>query len=255
MQLSEFKSIFFWEYLHRVLGRFVGIVFIIPYLFFLLKGWVSKELKVKLFVLLLLGALQGGIGWFMVKSGLVDRPSVSHFRLAIHLSAAFTLIVYIYWLILGLTKTQRRPNRTVFRLTLSLLLLVVVQIVYGAFTAGLKAGLICPTFPDMCGAFLPASFLTLDFVNDPANIQFVHRCMAWTVFAFSIFLWMKLKDNQTTNNPARLILLAVFIQFSLGVVTLLLAVPVTLGVLHQLGAVFLLLSIIRLIYKTSGSLR
>ncbi len=252
MELSEFKAIFFWEYLHRVLGRFVGIVFIGPYLFFLTKGWVKKKQKWKLFVLLLLGALQGGIGWFMVKSGLVDRPSVSHFRLAIHLSAAFTLMVYIYWLILGLTKVSRKQDQKIFKLSLILLTLVVVQIIYGAFTAGLKAGLICPTFPDMCGAFLPASFSTLDFINNPANIQFIHRCIAWCVFFFTVFVWVKVKASEIENSAGYLILVAVSVQFLLGVGTLLFFVPVSLAVIHQVGAAFLLLTIISLIYKSSG---
>ena len=252
MELSEFKSIFFWEYLHRVLGRLLGIIFIVPYAFFLIKGWVKKDLKLKLFVLLLLGALQGGIGWFMVKSGLVDRPSVSHFRLAIHLSAAFSLMVYIYWLILSLTKVSRAQEKHVMKLSFTLLVLVIIQIVYGAFTAGLKAGLICATFPDMCGSFLPASFVTLDFLNDPANIQFIHRCIAWSIFAFSIYVWKKVKDSSVENNAGHLILIAVCIQFLLGVGTLLFYVPISLAVIHQAGAVLLLLSVIRLIYKSSG---
>jgi cytochrome c oxidase assembly protein subunit 15 len=254
MELSEFKSIFFWEYFHRILGRLLGVIFIVPYFLFLLKGWIKKELKLKLFFLLLLGALQGGIGWFMVKSGLVDRPSVSHFRLAIHLSAAFSLIVYIYWLILDFTKVSRKEENGVKKLALGFLGLVIIQIIYGAFTAGLKAGLICATFPDMCGSFLPASFGTLDFLNNPANIQFVHRCIAWLVFFYAIVVWVKVRKSAIENNVGHFILVAVCLQFLLGVGTLLFFVPVSLAVIHQVGAAFLLLSVIRLIYKSSSIL-
>jgi cytochrome c oxidase assembly protein subunit 15 len=255
MELSEFKAIFFWEYLHRMLGRFLGIVFIVPYAVFLMKGWVKGMLSKKLFMLLLLGALQGGLGWFMVKSGLVDAPSVSHFRLAIHLSAAFTLLVYIYWLILDLTKVARIKDSRVSRLAVTLLVLVTIQIVYGAFTAGLKAGLIHPTFPLMGGKVFPDSppaFSSTDFMYNPFNIQFVHRTIAWVIFFFTIFLFKKVKDSQVNTNAALLILLAVILQFLLGVGTLIYHVPVTLAVIHQLGAVLVLLTVVRLIFKSLG---
>ncbi len=250
MELSAFKSIFFWEYSHRVLGRLLGIVFIVPYLFFLFKGWIKKGLRHKLVGLLLLGAFQGGLGWFMVNSGLVDRPSVSHFRLAMHLFSAFTLLVYIYWLILDLTKVTRNRDGNLNRLAKWFLGLVALQIIYGAFTAGLKAGLICATFPDMCGSFLPPTFSSLDFVNAPANIQFVHRCLGWLVFFMATYTWFRVRKSRISNSTGHMVLLAVSVQFLLGVSTLLFYVPVSLAVIHQLGAVFVLLSIVRLIYKT-----
>lgn len=256
MELSAFKAIFFWEYLHRLLGRLLGIVFIIPYLIFISKGWVKGALNKKLFVLLLLGALQGGLGWFMVKSGLVDRPSVSHFRLAIHLSAAFSLLVYIFWLIMDLTKISRIKDSKISKLAVLLLVLVTVQIVYGAFTAGLKAGLIHPTFPLMGGKIFPdspAAFSSLDFVNNPFNIQFVHRTVAWVIFFFSIYVWSKVKKSAVANCAAHPVLLAVCVQFLLGVGTLIFHVPVALAVIHQLGAVFVLLAVVRLIYKSSAN--
>jgi len=255
MELSEFKSIYFWEYLHRSLGRFIGIVFMIPYLFFLIKGWVKNGLGRKFLFLLFQGALQARIGWFMVQSGLVDQsgsPSVSHFRLAIHLITAFALMVYIYWLILGLTKIPRKKDDEIKKLSLGLLVLVVIQVIYGAFTAGLKAGLICATFPDMCGSFLPASFHTLDFINNPANIQFVHRCIAWCIFFFTVYVWKKVKGSSIETSAGSLVLFAVCVQFLLGVGTLLFFVPVSLAVIHQVGAVFLLLTITRLYFKSSG---
>lgn len=252
MSLSEFKLIFFWEYLHRVFGRLIGLVFIFPYLFFVLKKWLNKDLNRKLFILLLLGALQGGIGWFMVKSGLVDRPSVSHFRLAIHLLAAFSVIVYIFWLVLGLLEVKRGKDSLISKLALGLLGVVILQITYGAFTAGLKAGLICPTFPDMCGKLVPATVNRLDFINDPTNIQFVHRCLAWVVFFFSFFVWKKVRESDLKNQAGNMIVISVCIQFCLGVATLLMLVPVSLGVIHQVGAVFVLLSVVNLVYRSRG---
>jgi cytochrome c oxidase assembly protein subunit 15 len=252
MTLSEFKSIFFWEYLHRLIGRMLGLVFIIPFVFFIIKKWISKTLLNKLIVLLLLGALQGGLGWFMVKSGLVDRPSVSHFRLAIHLVAAFSLLVYIFWLILELTGVKKKSEPFIASFSQFLLIFAFIQIIYGAFVAGLKAGLICPTFPDMCGSFFPHSIATLDFLNEGANIQFLHRCFAWILFFAVIFLWKKIKDSRLDNKTGNLLLLSISIQFLLGVGTLLFHVPITLAVLHQLGAVFVLFALTNLIYQSKS---
>ena len=251
MTLSEFKKIFFWEYLHRLLGRLMGIIFIIPFVYFLAKKWVDKALGKKLTILLLGGALQAGLGWFMVKSGLVDRPSVSHFRLAIHLVAAFSLIVYIFWLILDLKKVERKSAPQIFWLSMGMLALTTLQIVYGAFTAGLKAGFICPTFPDMCGHFFPHSIQTLDFINHPANIQFLHRIFAWLLFFYAIYLWKRVKASTLENRSGNLLLLALCIQFLLGVATLLLLMPMTLALIHQIGAIFVLLSLINIIYRSS----
>ena len=251
MSLSEFKAIFFWEYLHRLIGRLLGLVFIIPFVFFIAKKWIDKNLRTKLIILLLLGALQGGLGWFMVKSGLVDRPSVSHFRLAIHLVAAFSLLVYIFWLILELKGVKRKSLPFISSLAKFLLFFAFLQIVYGAYTAGLKAGFICPTFPDMCGSFFPATISNFDFLNQGANIQFLHRTFAWLLLFFVIFLWKKVKDSSLETKVGNFLLLAISIQFLLGVATLLLNIDITLAVLHQLGAVFVLFAITNLIYQSS----
>ena len=250
MSLSEFKSIFFWEYLHRLIGRMIGLVFIIPFVFFIVKGWINKKIGKKLVILLLLGALQGALGWFMVKSGLVDRPSVSHFRLAIHLVAAFSLLVYIFWLILELKGIKKISEPFIASFSKFLLLFVFLQIVYGAFVAGLKAGLICPTFPDMCGNFFPYTIANFDFLNEGANIQFLHRSFAWLIFFAVVFLWKKIKNSKLENKTGNLLLASVLIQFLLGVGTLLFNIPITLAVLHQLGAVFVLFSITNLIYQS-----
>ena len=140
MQLAEFKVIFFWEYLHRLLGRLIGLVFIIPFVIFWIKKWFNPKQKKQLLILLGLGALQGFLGWFMVKSGLVDVPAVSHFRLAIHLVTAFGLMCYIYWLILSFTETEKSVNKTINKLSQYLIIALLIQIIYGAFVAGKDAG-------------------------------------------------------------------------------------------------------------------
>jgi len=199
MSLSEFKAIFFWEYLHRLLGRLIGVVFIIPFLWFWKKNWLDSKLKKRLIFLLLLGSLQGFLGWFMVKSGLVDVPAVSHFRLAIHLITAFALIVYIYWLILETGEKEKFTNKKINKLTKGFVLLLLLQIIYGAFTAGLKAGYLKPVgkdiFESLFTNFAPVSLQNLDVINNPYNIQFLHRILAWFIFFFAIYIWQKAKDT------------------------------------------------------------
>ncbi|HJN63500.1 MAG TPA: COX15/CtaA family protein, partial [Flavobacteriales bacterium] len=139
--LDEFKSIFFWEYLHRLIGRVLGLVFIIPFIYFLIKKKLTQKLKIQSTLLLLMGAMQGAIGWWMVKSGLVDRPDVSHYRLAIHLITAFLTCAYIVWIALPLIFSNNNAgNSKLFRLNIGLFILIVIQIIYGAFVAGLDAG-------------------------------------------------------------------------------------------------------------------
>jgi cytochrome c oxidase assembly protein subunit 15 len=252
MSLSEFKQIFFWEYLHRLLGKLIGLVFIFPFLYFLSKKWISRDLGKKLVLLLLLGGLQGGLGWFMVKSGLVDRPAVSHIRLAIHLIAAFTLIGYIYWLILDLQRLRGTREKRISMLSKGMLALVVVQIVYGAFVAGLQAGYLCPTFPAMCGGFLSPTVGNMEFVSDPMNVQFIHRMLGWLVFGYAILLWFKVRKSVVTNQVGNLLLFAVMLQFALGVTTLVLHMPILVAVLHQVGAVFVFLLLLNLIRRAGA---
>ena len=154
MSLSEFKSIFFWEYLHRLLGRLIGLVFIIPFIIFWNKKWFNFKQKKQLLILLGLGALQGFLGWFMVKSGLVDVPAVSHYRLALHLITAFGLMCYIYWLVLSFNEVEKKPNNNINKLSKWFIVALTIQIIYGAFVAGLKAGYLLPK----SGSILEAIF-------------------------------------------------------------------------------------------------
>ena len=250
--LKDFKFIFFWEYLHRMIGRLLGIVFIVPFLYFLIKKLLNKKLIQQSLVLFSLGALQATIGWWMVKSGLVDRPDVSHYRLAVHLTTAFLTCSYTLWVALPLIfKKKSKGNHKVLRYLLLLSVVVIIQIIYGAFVAGLKAGLAFPTWPKMGTEFIPTEVFSSNpqwnFLNGVFGVQFVHRILAIFVVIISIFIYYKTKFLKLENPQKislKIIFSLIFIQFILGVFTLIYSVPISLAILHQLGAFFLLLSIV-----------
>ena len=253
MSLSEFKSIFFWEYLHRLLGRLIGLVFIIPFIIFWKKKWLNTKQKKQLTILLGLGALQGFLGWFMVKSGLVDVPAVSHYRLAIHLITAFGLMFYIYWLVLSFNDVEKKPNRAINKLSKWLITTLVIQIIYGAFVAGLKAGYLLPidggVFKSIFGYTIRN---TSDFslINNGFDIQAFHRLFAWIVFAISLITYNKTRKT-TLRNTGTLVIALVITQITLGIATLLLRVQIHTATTHQFIAIILLLAVVRLTYLSS----
>lgn len=253
MSLSQFKAIFFWEYLHRLFGRLIGLTFIIPFFIFWIKKWLSSTQKKQLIVLLGLGALQGFLGWFMVKSGLVDIPAVSHYRLATHLLTAFTLMCYIYWLTLSFNNIKRQPNQTINKLSSWLIGALVIQIIYGAFVAGLKAGYLLPLeggiFKSIFG-YSVRSASDFSLLNNGFDIQAFHRIFAWVVFAISIIIYNKSK-NTNLKTTGMLVFGLVITQISLGIVTLLLSVEIHIATTHQFIAILLLLAVIRLSYLSS----
>ena len=253
MSLSEFKAIFFWEYLHRLLGRLIGVVFIIPFLWFWKKNWLDSKLKKQLIFLLLLGSLQGFLGWFMVKSGLVDVPAVSHFRLAIHLITAFALIVYIYWLIIEIRQKEKFPNSQINKLSKGFIVLLVIQIIYGAFTAGLKAGYLLPKgtgITESLFGYTLRNSSDFNLLNNGFDIQAFHRLFAWFVFFFAIYIWKKAKDT-FLQQASLLLVLIISLQIVLGIITLLFGVPIFFAVAHQLVAVLVLLATTGLIFLSS----
>jgi cytochrome c oxidase assembly protein subunit 15 len=253
MSLSQFKAIFFWEYLHRLFGRLIGLTFIIPFFIFWIKKWLSSTQKKQLIVLLGLGALQGFLGWFMVKSGLVDIPAVSHYRLATHLITAFGLMCYIYWLTLSFNNIKRQPNQIVNRLSKWLIIVLVIQIIYGAFVAGLKAGYLLPLeggiFKSIFG-YSVRSASDFSLLNNGFDIQAFHRLFAWVVFAISIIIYNKSK-NTNLKTTGMLIFGLVITQISLGIATLLLSVQIHIATTHQFIAILLLLAVMRLTYLSS----
>lgn len=254
--LSDFKSIFFWEYLHRMLGRFIGIVFLIPCIFFLITKKFRKGFTKKVVVLFLLGGVQGFVGWFMVKSGLVDRPSVSHFRLAIHLMMALILYSITFWFALDLLSLKKKVNKSLLYMFIIFLALLLLQIFYGALVAGLKAGLVYNTFPMMGDSFVPKQILTSfkatgisSFFVDAVNVQFVHRYLGKVLCVFGLFIFIKSILNKQLSKSIVCFLLLLFIQFLLGVITLVYNVPLSFAVLHQFAALVLLTSTIYIVHS------
>lgn len=254
--LEEFKSIFWWEYIHRMLGRTIGVVFLIPFFYFLIKKKFDKPLLQKMFVLLFLGALQGVLGWYMVKSGLQKEPHVSHYRLAAHLVSAFTVFGFTFWYALDLLHPKLSENnfsvknKKIKRWAWIMFGIIVLQIIYGAFVAGLRAGLFYNTFPKMGVEFFPNTIISFEpflknFFENPAGVQFVHRYIAYGVVILVLFVWEKTRKMELTSlqrKASNFMLGVVFVQFLLGIITLLFYVPVILGVLHQAGAFFLFAS-------------
>ncbi|WP_188621918.1 COX15/CtaA family protein [Flavobacterium suaedae] len=260
--LEDYKFIYFWEWFHRLIGRVIGIVFIIPFIYFLIRKKLDKATIGKCLILLGMGALQGFFGWFMVKSGLVDHPDVSHFRLSLHLTFAFVTFAYTLWVALDLIYPERKnpiiPLKKIARIALILLLL---QIIYGGFVAGLNAGLIHNHWPLMSDGqfmhdsiFIEKSSLPLALVEGQSGVQFVHRTMAYVVVGMILFLYFKGKkfalDVQQKNGLNALVVI-VFIQFALGVFTLLLRVPLWLGLAHQVVAFFLLTAMTYTLHRIS----
>ena len=249
MGLTEFKSIFWWEYGHRVLGRTIGLVYLLPLLYFLFKGLVPVSWRWRLFGLFVLGGLQGLLGWYMVKSGLVDVPHVSQYRLTAHLGLA--VIIYICMLWFGLEflrgESQRTDVSQQYRsLTLMIVVLVFIMMLSGGFVAGTKAGFIMNTFPTMNGEWVPAGVLALspwwlNLFENAVTIQFVHRCIAVLVVLLVAILAMQAR-KQSFRTGIQSVILLTLLQISLGISALLLVVPIALGAAHQAGAVALLSS-------------
>ena len=251
MTLDGFKFIFWWEWAHRLSGRLIGVVFFVPYIWFLLRGHLRGTLAAKVFGFFILGGLQGAMGWYMVKSGLVDDPRVSQYRLAAHLGLAFVLFGLMFWTGLGMlqprkTKGTVSPAPTsLLRLGNWLVALVFVMVLSGALVAGIRAGLAYNSFPLMNGHFLPPeSFVVepwwLNFFTNMALVQFDHRLIAWLLMGlipwYSWRVWNEFPDART---HAAMLALWLAVQFGLGIATLLLQVPVALGAAHQAGAMVL----------------
>lgn len=262
MSLAEFKSIFYWEYGHRVLGRSIGMVFFVPFLILLIMRKIERWLVPRLIVALALGGMQGLMGWYMVMSGLVDIPRVSHYRLAAHLVLALIILCYLYWIILDLRETRKFKVSGRFRLLCVVILGVIsVQIVYGAFTAGLRAGLGFNTYPLMDGEVLASAATMMtpfwyNLLENGAMVQFIHRWVG-AILLLLVGVQFGLSMSGAAPRPLVMIcgsLLAVtMLQFILGVLTLLNHVPIALAALHQAIACFVILAAITLVYVVQDS--
>ena len=249
--LEEFKSIFYWEYGHRMFGRIIGLVFMLPFLWFWFRKMISKALMPKLILILILGGFQGLLGWYMVKSGLIKNPDVSHYRLALHLTTAFLTFAYTLWVALGLIYPKPKgvnENHSLKKYFVTLLPLLIVQIIWGAYVAGLNAGKVYNTWPKMGSKWIADGVTAMqpwwhNFVDGLAGVQFIHRYLAYFVVGVILIIFFKgRKMNLTDSQKSSLYILltVVSLQFVLGIFTLIYAVPISLGVIHQLGALILL---------------
>jgi len=250
MDLEGYKGIFMLEYIHRVWGRLIGIFFLLPFLYFLVAGKIQKSLRPQLVIMFALGGLQGLLGWYMVSSGF-DMERVSQYRLTAHLMAAFAIFAYILWVALGLLYPKSEASlydvKPLRRLLGGITLLITVTIAAGGFVAGLKAGFAYNTFPLMDGSFIPEGYgmiepFYLNFFENIAAVQFDHRLLAELVLLSVVGLWFYAKKFELADRAKlgfNLMLAMVCVQFVLGVATLLMVVPVALGVAHQGGAMLL----------------
>ena len=250
MSLGDFKTIYLWEYVHRLWGRLIGLVYLLPFLYFLIRGRISRRLAWPLVGIFMLGGAQGALGWYMVESGLADRVEVSQYRLTAHLLLALTIYGASLWIAVGLWRGQAPAAAPPLwrRGAEALIALVALTITAGGFVAGLNAGLTYNTFPLMDGSFVPAGYDQLqpffrNWFENVAAVQFDHRILAMITAGTIVVLWV-LGRRAALPRPARsalyALLAAAALQFALGVSTLLLVVPIPLAAAHQAGAVILL---------------
>lgn len=265
MTMDEFKSIFFWEYFHRLLGRMLGLVYALPLFWFWYRGRLNHPgLKLKLLIGLILGGGQGFMGWYMVKSGLAENPFVSHYRLAAHLGLAFLVQAYLLWIFLSIypySRKEARASRFAIRWAYILTGMLLVQIVWGAFVAGLNAGYLYNTFPKMQGYWIPPFWdqmqpLWKNFLDNPATVQLLHRVIGTTLGCTTLVAWVMLRFDGSVEGRKKsalnLFTIMMVIQFWLGVFTLVLMVPIALATMHQVTACVLLGASGWMLYSFSG---
>ena len=269
MDLDGFKGIYWFEFTHRVLGRGIGMVFLLPFLWFLIRRRIDRPLVPKLVTMFVLGGLQGLMGWYMVKSGLVDRPHVSQYRLTAHLALAFAIYAYILWVALDLLTGGRRDDGTapgavgLRRFLWTVTGLACITILSGGFVAGLKAGFAYNTFPLMGDRLIPGGMfyqepLIRNFFENITTVQFNHRVLAVTTFLGICALWWAARRpalSGATRVGFHVLLLAGVIQVALGISTLLMHVPIPLAAAHQAGALLVLTVLVYLNHRMVGSRR
>ena len=257
MTLDEFKIIFYWEYIHRLLARIVGLFSLIPLLFFSFRFRKNQFYSNKYYLIFLLVCLQGFIGWYMVSSGLIENNDVSHFRLSVHLTLALFIMCLIFWFILDLFITKKFTIKISKLLLFFILLLIVLQVVLGAFLSGLDGGLIYNSWPDMNGDFFPNDVNMNDYLSsqlfyNPSIIQFFHRFTAYILLFFIMLLnYIFIKKGLNLTNIL-LFDFAILLQVFLGIITLISGVEIKYASLHQLGSIFVLSSYLLILYKNTN---
>ena len=252
MTLDQFKTIFWWEWSHRLLGRFIGVAYLLPFLWFLWRGMLPSDLKRRLWIIFGLGGLQGAVGWWMVASGLTKRVEVSQYRLATHLVLALLIFAAIVWTVRRLS--DREPSQPTLRLRITsriLLVLVFVQLYFGALVAGLRAGKVFNTWPSIDGGFIPSSARLFfeqpwwrNFFDNTLTVQFTHRMIAYALLFAVIYHAIDVVRSRGGAGGVRgalWLLAATLLQVVIGIATLLLQVPIDLGIAHQANAIVVLL--------------
>jgi len=257
MSLDEFKYIFFWEYAHRLLARFIGLFFLIPFLFFIFMNVLTHNLTIQLSKVFILILLQGIIGWYMVTSGLVENTSVSHYRLSIHLLMAFSILSSLLWIFLNsFFKTEKKFFQLNFNdITLKILLfLIFIQIIFGAFVSGLDAGKVYQTWPLMNQSYFPddASLGNLFNLSQPSIVQFFHRNIAYLIFFLSIGVGFNIfiKKKAFLYRIFLFFFLTIITQVILGISVLITGVNLYLASMHQISSIFLIVAAINLYYRS-----
>ena len=258
MSLNEFKIIFYWEYFHRILGRIIGLFFLIPIFFFYLSKKIKSEHMNIAYLILVLILLQGIIGWYMVKSGLVNDVTVSHYRLSIHLCTAILIISTIFWLVRNIIS---KNNKIFFNFSINnlpfqiFILLIFIQIMMGAFVSGLDAGKIYQTWPLMGNNYFPNDLLIKNLQNitefdNHSLVQFYHRNLAYIIVIYILLLTIYIykKKMKDLYNPLKILLFLLFIQICLGIFTLISGLNIYLASLHQITSVLLVFSALNLYF-------
>ena len=258
MSLSEFKIIFYWEYFHRILGRIIGLIFLIPLIYFHYRNKISKEFLTPLYLVLFLIILQGFIGWYMVQSGLVNDVTVSHYRLSLHLSLALLIISILFWIFLNTIKKTKKKfflleNKNI--IFLFLFLLIFSQVILGAFVSGLDAGKIYQTWPLMGPSYFPNDFSIKGLNNffefdNHSLVQFYHRNLAYIISLYILFLgfFIFIKKLKKLIRPYLILFIFIIFQIVLGILTLISNLHIYLASAHQISSVLLLFSALNLYY-------
>jgi heme a synthase len=265
IDLAGFKSIFYFEYSHRVLGRSIGLLFLLPFLYFYFRKKIPAGLTPKLLIMFVLGGLQGVLGWYMVKSGLVNDPHVSQYRLTAHLSAALVIYIYILWVAFSLIMPKpiesANFNQSFSKASKALIGMLLLLIMSGGLVAGTRAGYLFPTWPLMGESFIPEMIYTMkpwwmSMFEDPITIQLNHRLFAYVMF-FLISAFAIIGLRKAPSKPLKIgfigLIVALLLQVTLGISTLLMHVPVSIAAAHQGGAVILLTVLLYVSYRLKGS--
>jgi len=260
MTLGEFKYIFFWEYAHRLLARFIGLFFLIPFLIFIFIDLFKKELIFNLAKIFILILIQGTIGWYMVVSGLIENTTVSHYRLSVHLFIAFSIFSSLFWILLNFFSESEKKffqlnNRNIYLKIL--LVLIAIQIILGAFVSGLDAGKIYQTWPLMNNNYFPNDTTLNNFfnLNQPSTVQFLHRNIAYIIFFLSFYIGFNILKKKNTYQYKYFIFffLVILTQIGLGIFVLISGVNIYLASMHQISSIFLVITVLKLYHSSIRS--